>query len=136
MYCKKLHQSLSGKKSGKTDDDDWELLDWHVLCVIWLNLTNNMTPNVAKAKTTKEIMSILSDIYEKSSANKVQLMKKFFNLKRGECTSVAKHVNQFNTIVSQLTLVEINFDDEICALILWNLYQIIGEISNFVGKIK
>ena len=63
-------------------------------------------------------MKALSGIYEKSLANnKVHLIKKLFNLKMVENASVAQHLNEFNTITNQLSSVEIDFDDEICALI-------------------
>ena len=44
-------------------------------------------------------------------------MKKLFNLMMAEGTSVAHHLNEFNTITNQLSSIEIDFDDEICALI-------------------
>ena len=63
-------------------------------------------------------MKALSGMYEKLSANnKVHLMKKLFNLKIAKNASVALHLNEFNTITNQLSSVEIDFDDEICALI-------------------
>ncbi|PON33693.1 hypothetical protein PanWU01x14_350650, partial [Parasponia andersonii] len=142
LHSKKLYQPLSGKKPEKMEDDDWQLLDRHVLGVIRLTLTKNVAHNVAEAKTTAEMMSILSDMYEKPSANnKVHLMKKLFYLKMGEGASVATHINEFNTIVSQLTSVEINFDDEVRALILlaslptsWEPMR--AAVSNSVGKGK
>ena len=58
-------------------------------------------------------------MYEKSSAmNKVYLMQKLFNLQMSEGGSIVDHINEFNMIVSQLSLVEIIFYDEIKALIL------------------
>ena len=63
-------------------------------------------------------MKALFGMYEKPSANnKVHLMKKLFNLKMAENASVAQHLNKFNTITNQLSSVEIDFDDEIRALI-------------------
>ena len=63
-------------------------------------------------------MKALSGIYKKLLANnRVHLMKKLFNLKMAENTSVAQHLNEFNTIANQLSSVEIDFDDEIYALI-------------------
>jgi hypothetical protein len=44
-------------------------------------------------------------------------MKKLFNLKIAEETSVAHHLNEFNIIMNQLSSVEIDFNDEIRALI-------------------
>ena len=92
--------------------------------------------NVAEAKTTLEMMSILSDM-----CNKVQLMTKLFNLKMGEDILVAGHINEFNTIISRLTSVEINFDDEILTIILlaslpntWKSMR--ATVNNSVGKGK
>ena len=63
-------------------------------------------------------MKALSDMYEKPSANnKVHLMKKLFNLKMSENASVAQNLKKINTITNQLSSVEIDFDDEIHALI-------------------
>ena len=57
-------------------------------------------------------------MYEKPSANnKVHLMKKLFNLKMAENALVAQHLNEFNTITNQLSSIEIDFDNEIRALI-------------------
>ena len=44
-------------------------------------------------------------------------MKKLFNLKIVENASVAQYLNEFNTITNQLSSIEIDFDDEIRALI-------------------
>ena len=58
-------------------------------------------------------------MYEKPSAmNKVYLMRRLFNLQMSEGEPVANHINEFNMIISQLSLVEINLEDEIKALIL------------------
>ena len=43
--------------------------------------------------------------------------QQLFNLKMAENASVAQHLNEFNTITNQLSFVEIDFDDEIRALI-------------------
>ena len=47
----------------------------------------------------------------------MQLIKKLFNLKMVEGSPMAQHLNEFNTITNQLSFVEIDFDDEIRALI-------------------
>ena len=58
-------------------------------------------------------------MYEKPLANnKVYLMKKLFNLKKAKGTLVVQHLNEFNTITNQLSMVEIEFNDEVRALIL------------------
>ena len=118
LYGNKLHQPLS-KKPEKMDQEECDLLDRQVIGVIRLTLSNNVAHNVAKEKTTEGLMKVLSDMYEKPSANnKGFLMKKLFHLKMEEGGPVATHVNEFNTIVNQLSSVEIEFDDEVRALIL------------------
>ena len=59
------------------------------------------------------------NMYKKPSAmNKVYLMRRLFNLEMSEGGYVADHINEFNMIVSQLSSVEINFEDGIKVLIL------------------
>ena len=45
-------------------------------------------------------------------------MKKLFNLKMAEGMPIIQHLNESKTITNQLSSVEIDFDDEIRALIL------------------
>ena len=64
-------------------------------------------------------MSALAKLYEKPSAsNKVFLMKCLFNLKMSEDGFVVDHLNEFNTLTSQLSFVKVNFDDEVRALLI------------------
>ena len=63
-------------------------------------------------------MQMLSKLYEKPSAsNKVFLMKRLFNMNMSEGGSVANHLNDFNTVTSQLSSIGVNFDDEVTALL-------------------
>ncbi|RVX06253.1 hypothetical protein CK203_027464 [Vitis vinifera] len=91
---------------------NWNLLDKQVLRVIKLTLSKN----VAKGENHKGLMEVLSDMYEKPSTNnKVYLMKKLFNLKKEEGAPMAEHLNEFDMMVNQLSEVEIDFNDDICA---------------------
>ena len=98
--------------------------------------------NVVKEKTRADLMKALSGIYEKPLANnKVHLMKKLFNLKMTENASFTQHLNKFNVITDQLSTVEIEFDDEIRALIVlaslpnsWGVMRMI--VSNSIRKEK
>ena len=63
-------------------------------------------------------MRTLAKIYEKpSDSNKVFLMKCLFNMNMLEGGSVADHLNEFNTLTSQLIFVNVNFDDKVRALL-------------------
>ena len=82
-------------------------------------MSRSVAHNVVKEKTTVDLMKAFSSMYEKPSANnKVYLMKKLFNPKKAEGTLIAQHVNEFNTNTNQLSTVGIEFDNEVCALIL------------------
>ncbi|KAE8708902.1 Detected protein of unknown function [Hibiscus syriacus] len=119
LYQKNLYQPLSGKQPEGMKNEDWALLDRQALGVIQLTLSRNVTFNIAKEKTTAGFMTTLSSMYEKPSAsNKVHLMRRLFNLRMKEGASVAQHLNELNTITTQLSSVEIEFDDEVRALIL------------------
>jgi len=106
---------LLGEKTNKPkemSDGEWEILDRKALGEIRLSLalTSTVAFNVSREKTTKDLMATLLKMYEKSSAlNKVFLMKRLFNLKMANSGSVAGHLNEFNTLTSQLESVEINF---------------------------
>ena len=86
---------------------------------------------------TKNLMAPLSKMYEKpSTSNMVFLMKNLSHLKMANNESVSGHINEFNTLMRQLESVEINFEDEIRALILlsslseaWD--SLVMVVSNF-----
>ena len=118
LYGRKLHLPLLGTKPEAMKAEELALLDRQVLGVIRLTLSKSVAHNVVKENTIANLMKDLSGMYKKPSANnKVHLMKKLFNLKMAENASIAQHLNEFNTITNQLSSVEIDFDDEICALI-------------------
>ncbi|RVX00309.1 Retrovirus-related Pol polyprotein from transposon TNT 1-94 [Vitis vinifera] len=118
LYGRKLHLPLLRTKPESMKAEEWALLDRQVLGVIRLTLSRSVAHNVVKEKTIADLMKAFSGMYEKPSANnKVHLMKKLFNLKMVENASVAQHLNEFNTFTNQLSSIEIDFGDEICALI-------------------
>ena len=142
LYGNKLHLPLLGEKPTTMKHEKLALLDRQVLGVIKLTLSRSITHNVVKEKTTVDLMKALFGMYEKPLANnKVYLMKKLFNLKMVKNASIAQHLNEFNTITNQLSSVEIDFDDEIRALIIlaslpnsWKAMRM--AVSNSTGKEK
>ncbi|MCO5601389.1 hypothetical protein L7F22_055509 [Adiantum nelumboides] len=55
----------------------------------------------------------LADTYEKdTTSNKVFMMQKLFNLCMKESASVASHINDFDSLFSQVCAQRINIDDE------------------------
>jgi hypothetical protein len=64
------------------EDDEWAILDRHVLGVVQLTLSRTIAHNIVKEKTTTGLMTALLGMYEKLYANKsVHLVKKLLNLK-------------------------------------------------------
>jgi len=71
-------------------------------------------------------MATLEKLYEKpSTSNKVFLMKHLFNMKMSKDGFVAGHLNEFNTIISLLSFVGVNFDDCLWTL---NFDDVVGAI--------
>ena len=100
-------------------EEKCKLKDFQALGLIRLTLSRNVAFNIVKEKTTSDLLKALSNMYEKPLAmNKVYLMRRLFNLQMFENGSVSDHIKKFNMIVSQLNSVDINFEDEIKALIL------------------
>ena len=119
LYQKDLHEPLLGVKPDTMTIEEWKLRDRQALGLIRLTLSRNVAFNIIKEKTTSDLLKTLSNMYEKPSAmNKVYLLGRSFNLQLSESGSVVDHINEFNMIVSQLSSVKINFEDEIKALIL------------------
>ena len=119
LYGKKLHLPFLRMKLEGMLDGDWALLDKQVLGIIQLTLLKKIAHNVVKDKSTMELMKVLSNMYEKASANnKVFLMMKLFHLKMGEGALMATYLNKFNIIINQLSFVEIDFNNEVHVLIL------------------
>ena len=139
FYQKDLHFPLEGKKLANFNDDEWGLLDRKALRAMRLCLSSSVAFNISKETSKKGVMDALKNMYEKpSTSNKVHLIKKLFNLKMNEGGNIQDHVNNFNSVKSQLDLVKIYFDDEIKALFLlcslpesWNTFvMVVRNISS------
>ena len=67
----------------------------------------------------KDLMKKLGSLYEKpSNSNKVFLIKHLFNMKMSKGGYVTDHLNEFNTLTSQLSSVKENFEDEVRDLLI------------------
>eukprot|EP00253_Pinus_taeda_P031029 PITA_31029 len=63
--------------------------------------------------TTKALWDKLGTLYQsKSLVNKLFLQRKLYNLRMKDGDSVTEHLNAFNTVVSQLSSVDIKISDE------------------------
>ena len=53
-------------------------------------------------------------------------MKHLFNMNMSEGGSIANHLNEFNTLTSQLSSVKVNFYDEVRALLILCSFPKVG----------
>ena len=100
LYQNKLYHPLTRHKLN--EQLDWEFLSQYTLGIILFTLVKNVTFNVLNKKTTL----VLSNMYTKSSTtNKVYLIRRLVNLIMTIGNLITNHVNEFNTIIVQLSLV-------------------------------
>ena len=78
-----------------------------------------MFHHVAQETSAYELWIKLEEMYQtKTSRNKALLMRRLVNLKLQRETTVAEHTSEFQNLVNQLTSVDLQFDDEMQALLL------------------
>ena len=83
--------------------------------MIMLTLSKSVYFNVKEY----ELWRKLCDLYDqKSAASQVYWLKKLVDLKMKEGASMSGHLNEFNTIFSQLSAQEVVFQDSVKALFL------------------
>ncbi|KAK2977454.1 hypothetical protein RJ640_028615 [Escallonia rubra] len=136
LYQKDLYLPLVGEKPEAMNASEWAILDRKALATVRLSLTPQVAFHISKEKTIAAVMKALEKLYEKPYAsNKVFLMKRLFNMRMSENGSVVDHLNDFNGVTNQLESVDINFDDEIRALLFlcslpdsWN--NLVTTVSN------
>lgn len=118
LYDKDLYQPLKSKPK-KMEQEEWELLDRKAMSAIRLLLSKDVAYHTITARSTKEVMKILEEMYQRpSTSNKVHLIRRLFDLRMLERTPVQQYLNEFNMINVQLNMVDVKFDDEILGLIL------------------
>jgi hypothetical protein len=93
--------------------EEWEKLERRESSTIRLCLANLELLNVSCEYLTKKLWDKLGSLYQsKSLVNKIFLRKKLYLLWMSEENLVTKHLNAFNTIISQLSSMDIKITDE------------------------
>ena len=110
---------LKGIKPEDMDEEEWNKMDELALSTIMLTLAESVYFNVTDEVSAYKAWTKLSDLYEKqSAASQVYWLKKLVDLKMKEGTPMTNHLNEFNTIYSQLSAQGVKFDEPVRAMFL------------------
>ncbi|GJV82540.1 gag-pol polyprotein [Tanacetum coccineum] len=100
-----------------TDDSKWDEMDGNAIANLHLTLADGVLSSIEEKKSAKEIWDHLARLYKaRSLHNKKFLKRKLYALRMTESTSVTEHVNNLNTLFSQLA--SLSFFDDVAAAIL------------------
>jgi hypothetical protein len=106
-----------------------EKLDKRARSIIRLCLEDSMLLNVSGESTAKELWYKLGNLYQsKSLENKLFLQKKLYHIRMEYGDSMTEHLNAFNTLVTQLVLVNITIAKEDKCITLLCYFQTLGII--------
>jgi hypothetical protein len=93
--------------------DEWEKLERRERSMIWICLAYSVLLNVLGEDSAKKLCGKMGSLYQsKSLVNKLFLKKELYLLRVSDRSSVTKHLNVFNTMLSQFSYVDINITDE------------------------
>ncbi|GJU92725.1 retrovirus-related pol polyprotein from transposon TNT 1-94 [Tanacetum coccineum] len=96
-----------------TDDSKWDEMDGNAIANLHLALADGVLSSIEEKKTAKEIWDHLARLYEaRTLHNKNFLKRKLYALRMTESTSVTEHVNNLNTLFSQLTSLDCKIDPQ------------------------
>ncbi|MCO5591481.1 hypothetical protein L7F22_045465 [Adiantum nelumboides] len=129
--------NLKEIKPKDMDKDKWNEMDELALSTIMLTLAKSVYFNVANEVSAYDAWTKLTGLYEKkSAASQVYWLKKLVDLKMKEGTPMSNHLNEFNTIYSQLSTQGVRFDKPVRAMFLlitlsesWDIFH--TSLSNF-----
>jgi hypothetical protein len=93
--------------------EEWEKLKRRERSTIWICLANLVLLNVSSEDSSKKLLEKLGILYQsKYLGNKLFLIRKMYLLRMSDGSSVTKNLNVFNTILSQLSSMDIKITEE------------------------
>jgi hypothetical protein len=120
-----LQKALAGRKKKTTSmiNEEWEELGAKSLSTILIFLEDEVLFNIVGEDIAVGLRSKLESMYMmKSLMNKIFLKKQLYSLRMKEGTRVVDHLNTFNTLIVQLTSMEVKFEDEDNVITLFCLF--------------
>ena len=97
----------------------WQKLDRIVRATIWMHLSKSVYFIVQSCSTVENLWKRLSKIYEKKVvATKIYLIRRLYNLRMKESDLVQAHLNEYESLSSQISSQGTIIEDELRAMIL------------------
>jgi hypothetical protein len=101
------------KKPATILDEEWEEIDVTALSAIRLCLADDVLFNIVLEKTIVSLWKKLERLYmKKSLMNRIFLKRQLYSLRMKEGTKITDHLNNFNTLLVQLTSMGVKFKFE------------------------
>ena len=95
------------------------MLDRIVRATIQMHLSESVYFTVQSCSTAFELWKTLSETYEKKVAStKMYLIRRLYNLRMKESDSVQAHLNEYESLSSQISSQGTKIEDELKAMIL------------------
>jgi hypothetical protein len=110
-----FQKALDGnsKKSTSMTYEECEDLDARALSTIRLCLADEVLFNIVEETKTTSLWTKLGSLYmKKNLSNIIFLKRQLYILQMKEGMEITDHLNVFNTLICQLTNMEVKFEDE------------------------
>ncbi|GFY97925.1 hypothetical protein Acr_12g0004660 [Actinidia rufa] len=111
LFCKDLHDPLEnkGEKPVTTKDEEWRKMNRKTIGLIRQCIGHEVFHHVAQETSAYDLWIKLEEMYQsKTSRNKALLMRRLVNLKLQRETTLAEHTSEFQSLVNQLTSVDLD----------------------------
>jgi hypothetical protein len=114
----------------------WEKIQRRARSAIQLCLADSVLLNGLGEDSSKKLWDKLGSLYQsKSMVNKLFLKKKLYLLRMSDGILVTEHLNVFNTIISQLSYVDIKIiEEEKCIILLCSLPESWDNLVMSIGS--
>eukprot|EP00253_Pinus_taeda_P027912 PITA_27912 len=94
-------------------DSEWAEMDERAITAIRLCLADDVLFNIVSETTAASLWTRLEKLYmTKSLTNRILLKRQLYSLRMKEGTSIADHLNAFNTFLVQLQSIEVKIPSE------------------------
>ena len=94
-------------------DEEWEEINGRELSAICLCLADDVMFNIVAEKEVISLWMKLESLYmKKSLMNKIFLKIQLYSLRMKEGIKIVDHLNNFNTLLVQLTRMGVKFESE------------------------